>query len=304
MVVAQTNEQVDDLIDRLASAGPSLPIGRLPDRTTSRSPGVVRHPTVTASQPASRDLAGCPVVLGTAAKWALVTGDASWPWAIVDEAYQMRSDLLLRVAGRFERALFVGDPGQLDPFSAVETERWTGLTWDPMQSAVAVLLRHNPDIPRAPAAGVVAAARTGREGGRPRRSTPSAGSAPATGPGERRLEFTDAARSGTAPSTRRWRWPPHRAGPCTSCPPAHRPHRRGGGHGVRGAGRPPPAARRGRLLRTRPRRGAGHGRPDRGRRPRTGTRPRRSARRLPGSGPAWPGSPSTPPTACRAGSST
>jgi hypothetical protein len=42
--------------------------------------------------------------------------------------------------------LFVGDPGQLDPFSTVATERWTGLTWDPMQSAVAVLLRHNPDI--------------------------------------------------------------------------------------------------------------------------------------------------------------
>ncbi len=39
--------------------------------------------------------------------------------AIVDEAYQMRSDALLRVAGLFERALFVGDPGQLDPFSIV-----------------------------------------------------------------------------------------------------------------------------------------------------------------------------------------
>jgi AAA domain len=59
----------------------------------------------------------------------------------------MRSDLLLRVASRFDRAMFVGDPGQLDPFSAVQTERWTGLTWDPMQSAVAVLLRHNPGIP-------------------------------------------------------------------------------------------------------------------------------------------------------------
>jgi hypothetical protein len=35
----------------------------------------------------------------------------------------------------------------LDPFSTVEVERWTGLSWDPMQSAVAVLLRHNPDLP-------------------------------------------------------------------------------------------------------------------------------------------------------------
>src|SRR4029450_6241069 len=75
-------------------------------------------------------------------KWRLV-GYGLWQWAIVDEAYQMRSDMLLRIANRFERALFVGDPGQLDPFSTMAIDRWTGLTWDPMQSAVAVLLRHN-----------------------------------------------------------------------------------------------------------------------------------------------------------------
>ena len=59
----------------------------------------------------------------------------------------MRSDLLLRMAGLFEKALFVGDPGQLDPFSVVATERWLGLSWDPMSSAVAVMLNHNPQIP-------------------------------------------------------------------------------------------------------------------------------------------------------------
>lgn len=35
----------------------------------------------------------------------------------MDEAYQLRSDVLLPVAGRFGRALFVGDPVQLDLFS-------------------------------------------------------------------------------------------------------------------------------------------------------------------------------------------
>jgi hypothetical protein len=59
----------------------------------------------------------------------------------------MRADLMLRVARLFTAGLFVGDPGQLDPFSTVETERWTGLSWDPTQSAVNVLLRNNPDIP-------------------------------------------------------------------------------------------------------------------------------------------------------------
>jgi hypothetical protein len=65
----------------------------------------------------------------------------------VDEAYQMRSDALLRVASRLERGLFVGDSGQLDPFSTVAAVRRTDLTWDPMQSVVAVLLRHNPELP-------------------------------------------------------------------------------------------------------------------------------------------------------------
>lgn len=145
MVIAQTNEQVDDLTDRLAVTRPGLPIGRICGREYTPSPRVARHAHVTVSTSVA-DLAGCPVVAGTAHKWATVSG-VSWPWALVDEAYQMRSDLLLRVAGRFRRAMFVGDPGQLDPFSAVQTERWTGLTWDPMQSAVAVLLRHNPTMP-------------------------------------------------------------------------------------------------------------------------------------------------------------
>jgi hypothetical protein len=188
MIVAQTNEQVDDLTDRLASAQPGLPMGRLCAQDYLPSLRVTRHGQVSVAVRAA-DLAGCSVVLGTAAKWATVTSGPGWSWAIVDEAYQMRSDLLLRIAGRFDRALFVGDPGQLDPFSTVDTERWTGLTWDPMQSAVAVLLRHNPGIPvhrlpvswrlPQPAAAVVADA-----------FYPFGGFQAGTGTGDRRLELT------------------------------------------------------------------------------------------------------------------
>ncbi|MEO3928014.1 AAA domain-containing protein [Micromonosporaceae bacterium B7E4] len=145
IVIAQTNEQVDDLIDRLAQARPELPIGRLSANEYTATDRIKNYSTVRVAAKVA-DLGGSSVIIGTAAKWALVP-EGRWPWAIVDEAYQMRSDALLRVAGRFDRALFVGDPGQLDPFSTVETERWTGLTWDPMQSAVAALLRHNPDLP-------------------------------------------------------------------------------------------------------------------------------------------------------------
>lgn len=147
MLVGQTNEQVDDLIDRLAGDNPDTPVGRLSAAAYTPSERVARHQNVTARS-AVADLVEHPLVIATAAKWAMLKDqDNPWPWAIIDEAYQMRSDSLLRIARLFDKALFVGDPGQLDPFSTVETERWLGLNWDPMSSAVAVLLTNNSHIP-------------------------------------------------------------------------------------------------------------------------------------------------------------
>jgi hypothetical protein len=186
MIVAQTNEQVDDLIERLGARSPEVRVGRLSAVDYEPSDRVRDHPACRVGAKVA-DLGSPAVTIGTAAKWATVA-EGTWPWAIVDEAYQMRSDALLRVAPRFERALFVGDPGQLDPFSTVDVDRWTGLSWDPMQSAVAVLLRHNPDLPvhrlpvswRLPhsAASVVAEA-----------FYPFTGFRSGTGPGDRTLRF-------------------------------------------------------------------------------------------------------------------
>ncbi|MGW3951458.1 AAA domain-containing protein [Streptomyces sp. NPDC004752] len=148
MVVAQTNAQVDDLVLRLAEKNPELPVGRL--HSSDADPydkALDELPSVRTSAKAA-DLAGVPVVLSTAAKWAHVTVDEPWRHAIVDEAYQMRSDALLAVAGLFERALFVGDPGQLDPFAIVGGEQWAGLSYDPSASAVTTLLAHNPELPQ------------------------------------------------------------------------------------------------------------------------------------------------------------
>jgi hypothetical protein len=150
MVVAQTNAQVDDLVDRLATADPGLPIGRLHGSDSPPDPVLDRHEAVIKSTKAA-DLAGAKVVIATAAKWAYTAASkdvSPWRHAIVDEAYQMRSDALLQVAGLFERALFVGDPGQLDPFSVVGAEQWAGLSYDPSASAVVTLLAHNPGLPQ------------------------------------------------------------------------------------------------------------------------------------------------------------
>lgn len=148
MVIAQTNAQVDDLVDRLATADPELPVGRLhSSEPKPYDPALDRHPSVRKSaKPA--ELAELDIVVSTAAKWAWVRPEEPWRHAIVDEAYQMRSDALLAVAGLFERALFVGDPGQLDPFSQVGADQWAGFSHDPSASAVDTLLSHNPELPQ------------------------------------------------------------------------------------------------------------------------------------------------------------
>ncbi|MEV6140626.1 hypothetical protein AB0L63_32240 [Nocardia sp. NPDC051990] len=95
---------------------------------------------------AAGHLVECKIIVGTSAKWATVQ-DCKFGWAILDESYQMRSDMLLQIVERFDRGLFVGDPGQLDPFTIVGTERWIGLSHDPTQNGVTVMLEHNPTVP-------------------------------------------------------------------------------------------------------------------------------------------------------------
>ncbi|GAA2762703.1 AAA family ATPase [Streptomyces paradoxus] len=148
MVVAQTNAQVDDLVLRLAEKNPELPVGRLHSSDADPYDKALDGLENVRKSAKAADLAGLSVVISTAAKWAHVKVDEPWPYAIVDEAYQMRSDALLAVAGLFERALFVGDPGQLDPFAIVGSEQWAGLAYDPSASAVTTLLAHNPELPQ------------------------------------------------------------------------------------------------------------------------------------------------------------
>ncbi|MFB8273753.1 AAA domain-containing protein [Streptomyces sp. NPDC055955] len=148
MVIAQTNAQVDDLVLRLAEKNPELPVGRLHSSDPDPYDKALDDLVNVRKSTKAGDLAPLPVVISTAAKWAHVKDIDPWQHAIVDEAYQMRSDALLAVAGLFERALFVGDPGQLDPFAIVGAEQWAGLSYDPSASAVTTLLAHNPGLPQ------------------------------------------------------------------------------------------------------------------------------------------------------------
>ncbi|WP_406036506.1 AAA family ATPase [Micromonospora sp. NBC_00898] len=144
-VVAQTNSQVDDLVTKIAAWSPDITVGRYTAHGYQVPASLARPNVLIANR--FPDLRETPIVVATAAKWLDPVITERGPFAIIDEAYQMRSDTLLRLAPMFERAAFVGDPGQLDPFSVVNVERWTGLTWNPLQSAVAAMLANNPGIP-------------------------------------------------------------------------------------------------------------------------------------------------------------
>jgi hypothetical protein len=145
IIVAQTNNQVDDLIERLATAHPGITVGRLSASGYGPPPALSGLSNAIVGRTLD-ELSGCQIIVGTAAKWATLR-DGTFGWAILDEAYQMRSDMLLQIVERFDRGLFVGDPGQLDPFTIVGTERWIGLPHDPTQNGVSVMLEHNPHIP-------------------------------------------------------------------------------------------------------------------------------------------------------------
>jgi hypothetical protein len=198
IIVAQTNNQVNDLTTRLATQHPGLLVGRLSATDYTAPPALLALPNVAVATRVD-GLPAAQIILATAAKWATVK-DRTWAWAIIDEAYQMRSDMLLLIAARFDRALVVGDPGQLDPFSAVEVSRWIGLPYDPMLNAVTVLQAHNPDLPvhRLPVSWRLPASAAPVISGA---FYPFSGFRAATTPSTRRLEFTAAGIRNSADAT-------------------------------------------------------------------------------------------------------
>lgn len=140
-IVAQTNAQANDLVDKVLRST-ELVVGRLHGGT---APSLEPDERLLISR--SIDMvAGTDVIVSTAAKWAYVN-DTSFPVAIIDEAYQMRSDQLFYLGGLFDRTLMVGDPGQLDPFTPVDDSRWRGQPDGPVNPAVATVLHHNRASP-------------------------------------------------------------------------------------------------------------------------------------------------------------
>jgi hypothetical protein len=152
-VVTQTNEQADDLLLTLAERYPKLKIARL---TASQGPSVAVTRQLSSVVRATTDLEeamNSQVIVATARKWQYVRagiqkhgGGARFEVALIDEAYQMRSDTLLGIADLFRQLFCVGDPGQLDPFTIVDDSVWKGLWYSPARTAMGTLRAAHPEL--------------------------------------------------------------------------------------------------------------------------------------------------------------
>jgi hypothetical protein len=148
-VISQTNAQAFDLVDRIAKRAPGRDVAFLPASTISLPPAIAALDNVRTVE--SKALGSVPVIVATADKWGYAAPSVPsgrFDAGVIDEGYQMPSSKLLRIADVFPSLDFLGDPGQLDPFSTVDDARWRGLAVNPVLNAIdAMLANHGDAIP-------------------------------------------------------------------------------------------------------------------------------------------------------------
>ncbi len=150
-IVVQTNDQADDMIRGFIAdqqrGAPPVRVGRL-HATSYVPPDDIRAQQGLTFSKSVTDFHDSHVIVATAAKWATIGFDQTWPFAIVDEAYQMRSDALLPIGVMMESLLLVGDPGQLAPFTTADDTRFRGRPLSPLETAAATILTTQPATAR------------------------------------------------------------------------------------------------------------------------------------------------------------
>jgi hypothetical protein len=157
-VVTQTNEQADDLVVSLRKKHPGVTVARLcggggPSNAMLAAASSSGNGLVLSTDHDDAAVQSARVVVATARKWEFIRSGQQknrnirkYDVALIDEAYQMRSDALLGIAGLFDRLMCVGDPGQLDPFTTVDDSLWKGLQYSPSRTAMGTLRAFHPGL--------------------------------------------------------------------------------------------------------------------------------------------------------------
>lgn len=136
-IATQTNSQADDICERLATQYPDVPAvrfasGSAAERDLGRS---IEWVTRTADLPTGRCL-----VVGTAAKWGLVTIHDTFDVLLVEEAWQLSWADFMLLGQVSERFVLIGDPGQIPPVVSVDVARWETAPRAPHMAAPRVIM--------------------------------------------------------------------------------------------------------------------------------------------------------------------
>lgn len=136
-IATQTNTQADDICRRMARDYPHIPVIRF---AGARAAAYDLGPTITWETESGQLPVGACVVVGTAAKWGLVTIHLPFDVLFIEEAWQLSwADFMLlgKVAERF---MLIGDPGQIPPVVAIDVSRWETSPRPPHRAAPQVIL--------------------------------------------------------------------------------------------------------------------------------------------------------------------
>lgn len=121
-IVAQTNNQVDDLCERFVDRYPGVGVTRFSSATWI--PPSDLHPDIAVIADKKHLSGGPSVVIGTVAKLGSIDIVNLYDILFIDEAWQMTWADFLTLRDVAKRYVMIGDPGQIPPTVTVTVDRW------------------------------------------------------------------------------------------------------------------------------------------------------------------------------------
>jgi hypothetical protein len=143
VIAAQTNNQVDEICERIAQRYPRQTVVRFSSSGYQRPDDIDERVLFIDKKASIPD--GPIVMVATVAKLALSKFDGDFDILLVDEAWQMAWADFLPMRHVADRYVFIGDPGQIPPTVAIDVDRWEASAHPPHQ-ATPTLILDNPAL--------------------------------------------------------------------------------------------------------------------------------------------------------------
>ena len=143
VIAAQTNNQVDEICERIAQRYPTQNVVRFSSAGYQPPDDIDERVVFIDKKAAIPD--GPIIMVATVSKLALSKFDGDFDILFVDEAWQMAWADFLPVRHVADRYVFIGDPGQIPPTVAIDVDRWESSEHPPHQ-ATPTLILENPAL--------------------------------------------------------------------------------------------------------------------------------------------------------------